>query len=154
MPRCTEPCADFPLTCLPPSRTRPLVAGMEPAATENSVVLPAPLGPMRPRISPSSSRKSTLSTARRPPKCLLTDSPTRMAVTWSRFPPVAEPAAGPQHQAGQAERLEENDQHQQDAVQAQVELGIAGEQELLDDHEDDRPGGGAQDGAEAADDAY
>ena len=43
--------------------------------TLNTVVFPAPLGPMMLKISPSSTWKSTASTARRPPNCM--DNPAR-----------------------------------------------------------------------------
>ena len=39
-----------------------------PVATLNSVVLPAPFGPMRPMICPSCRSRLTLLTASRPPK--------------------------------------------------------------------------------------
>jgi hypothetical protein len=44
------------------------------------VVLPAPLGPISPMISPRSTRKFTESTAVRPPKRMVTFSASRMAL--------------------------------------------------------------------------
>ena len=52
----------------PASRAEPSSAGSTPFSTLNSVVLPAPLGPMMPRISPSATEKLTSLTAFRPPK--------------------------------------------------------------------------------------
>jgi len=50
----------------PANRTRP-VHGLKPAIASNSVVLPAPLGPMSPTTSPSSTANDTDSTAVSPP---------------------------------------------------------------------------------------
>ena len=64
----------------------PSSAGSTPFSTLNNVVLPAPFGPMIPRISPSAMLKLTLLTARRPPKDF--DSPS----TVSNAAPVASSA--------------------------------------------------------------
>src|SRR4029453_3836856 len=58
----------------PRNRIRPAVGLTCPVTSLNSVLLPAPLGPMRQRSSRSPSVKSTPRTASTPPK--LTDSPT------------------------------------------------------------------------------
>src|SRR5690606_14784795 len=50
----------------------PLSADVSPVMRLNRVVLPAPLGPMRPAISPSATDKLTLSTAFSPSKERLT----------------------------------------------------------------------------------
>src|SRR3989442_1082004 len=60
----------------------------------NSVVLPAPLGPMRPTISPASMASETSRFASRPPKRLLEDS------TWSRG--AIRYAGGAEHGGGDA----------------------------------------------------
>src|SRR6266542_2338281 len=52
----------------PRMSTSPEVGVIDPAMRLNRVVLPAPFGPMTPRISPSRSSRSTRSTARSPPK--------------------------------------------------------------------------------------
>src|SRR5882762_2262509 len=49
-----------------------------------TVVLPEPLGPMRPTISPSSIRRERSSTARRPPKSFVRPSVSRSAILRSR----------------------------------------------------------------------
>src|SRR5882672_10006275 len=54
--------------------TEHLSADSTPFSTLNNVVLPAPLGPMMPRISPSASEKLTSLTAFRPPNAR--DSPS------------------------------------------------------------------------------
>ena len=53
-----------------PQLDRPGVVGRKPEMQSNSVVLPAPLWPMRPRISPGARSRSTSSTALIPPKRL------------------------------------------------------------------------------------
>src|SRR5882762_10151944 len=55
--------------------------------TLTNVVLPAPLGPMRPWIDPSSTSSDTPSTARTPPKWRWTLSRRRSTGSWSRPPP-------------------------------------------------------------------
>ena len=65
----------------PPSVALPSSAVSTPFSTLNSVVLPAPFGPMMPRISPSPTEKLTSLTARKPPK--ERDSPS----TRSNSPP-------------------------------------------------------------------
>ena len=49
---------------------------IEPVRQLKNVVLPAPLGPINPMISPSLTRKSTESTATRPPNRIVTSSAT------------------------------------------------------------------------------
>jgi hypothetical protein len=52
-------------------RTEPDVGAYSPATTLKVVLLPDPFGPIRPRISPSASRKLTFETAAKPPKRLV-----------------------------------------------------------------------------------
>ena len=61
-------CGRAPVTSLPSTKTRPWLGSCMPVATLNSVVLPAPFGPMRPMICPSCRSRLTLLTASRPPK--------------------------------------------------------------------------------------
>ena len=51
-------------------KTFPEVGSSTPAITLNRVVLPAPLGPIRPVIVPRSISRVAPSTAWNPPKCL------------------------------------------------------------------------------------
>src|SRR2546421_5824812 len=60
------------LTTWPPMRIFPAVGASSPAIIRSSVVLPQPDGPRRTRNSPSWVARSTPSTARTSPKCLLT----------------------------------------------------------------------------------
>src|SRR5262245_26840317 len=62
------------VTSTPNSSIRPVVTGNAPATRLNSVVLPAPFGPMRARRSPGCTTSSTPSTARSPPNALETRS--------------------------------------------------------------------------------
>ncbi len=61
----------MPVTILPSSFTSPSVGASCPRMQLNVVDLPQPLGPMMPRISPSSTWKLTPSTAAMPPKRFL-----------------------------------------------------------------------------------
>src|SRR5438045_9160855 len=53
---------------LPSNRIVPAVGGRNPDSRLKHVVFPAPLGPINPTISPSSTVRSTPLTAARPPK--------------------------------------------------------------------------------------
>src|SRR5262249_52959200 len=81
--------------------TLPEVGGRSPAIILSSVVLPEPLGPMMPRISPGRTVKETAATATRPAKRLLR-ARTSSATTG---PPRAEGAhdAPRHHQDGKDE---------------------------------------------------
>jgi hypothetical protein len=52
-------CAGSPPISLPAKRIEPAVGDRLPAIRLNVVLLPEPLGPMRPRISPSRTSKDT-----------------------------------------------------------------------------------------------
>src|SRR4029450_9601099 len=79
-------CAGSPVMSRPSSRTRPSVGGSSPLTVLNSVVLPAPLGPMRPTISPAETFTLTPVSAARPPNRWLIPTPS------STRPPCREPA--------------------------------------------------------------
>ncbi len=64
----------------PAMTIRPEVGRWLPARQSNIVVLPAPLGPTSPTISPASTVKDIPSTATWPPKRLVTASATRIGV--------------------------------------------------------------------------
>ena len=61
-------------TTAPSSRRRPDRARVKPQMTLNSVVLPAPLGPMTPTIAPRGTQNETASSAVIPPKRTVTAS--------------------------------------------------------------------------------
>src|SRR4051812_17099454 len=97
----------------PPRNTSPAASDANPDTALSRVVLPAPLGPMMPRISPGATVSDTLSTAVTPPKRTVTPR----ASSASGIDELL--AAGP----GAGQRLREADQP----------VGVAG-------HGDDDPG--------------
>src|SRR6516225_11541842 len=64
----------------PSSVTRPRVGFSSPVTTLNSVVLPAPLGPIKPVMRPASALSDTSSTAIRPPNLTVTPVSSRRAI--------------------------------------------------------------------------
>src|SRR3954447_10683646 len=62
------------VTSLPSNTMRPVVGSVSPARQLKKVDLPAPFGPIRPMISPSSMERSAPATARRLPKVFETFS--------------------------------------------------------------------------------
>src|SRR2546427_2289904 len=70
MPRRQISCGRSPVMSSSLNRTRPAV-GLSPQITLNSVVFPAPFGPMTPSTSPRSTERSIRSRAWTPPKLLL-----------------------------------------------------------------------------------
>src|SRR5919108_4674530 len=118
--------------------------------TLNSVVLPAPLGPMMPSRSPGRTSRLTARTAVRPPKRLVTASSV------STRPPQPEPAGDARDPLGR----ESHDEDEHDAVNDQVDPGEArrhaGErraQVRLERGDEDGAQEWTERGAHAADDA-
>src|SRR4051812_24273613 len=62
----------FLLTSVPANETEPEVSGRSPVRQLKKVDLPAPLGPIRPRMSPSSTDTDAPSTALKAPNALVT----------------------------------------------------------------------------------
>src|SRR5438132_12433147 len=138
---------------------RPSLGGRNPLMMENSVVLPAPLGPISAVIRPASTASEALSTARRPPKRLNTrstrSSGSAMGALQDRRPQTRKTPTQIGQQARDPVRGKGYDQHEHAAVNDEVEAGrIAGDElgqfaERLDDHRaKQRP----EHGADAADD--
>ena len=91
-------CGRAPVTSLPSTKIRPWLGSCMPVATLNSVVLPAPFGPMRPMICPSCRSRLTLLTAVRPPKRTVTSRSSaagRSGAVRGRRPRAAGSARGP-----------------------------------------------------------
>src|ERR1700737_3188174 len=113
----------------------------------SSVVLPAPLGPMIPRMSPGSTRKLTFVSAATPPKRLLTPSSSSSAIALDRrlaqgSPQVGEgKAALPAEEVDHAARDEDDGHGEQDAKAYLREDGhlAAASQRLDQPLEHDRP---------------
>src|SRR5436305_4471706 len=69
------------VTSWPLNRTRPAVGGCRPEITLNSVVLPAPLGPIKPVIEPGSALRCASLTAVMPPNLTVTPMASSNAMT-------------------------------------------------------------------------
>ncbi len=74
IPACVRCSGRRCVTSMPPTRTVPDCVGSPPLATSISVVLPAPLPPIKATTSPSSTVRLTFDSARRPPKSCVTAS--------------------------------------------------------------------------------
>src|SRR5437763_8535420 len=68
MPRRARLCGRTSVMSRPSNFTRPAVGACKPVMTLNSVVLPAPLGPMRPVTRPAAASRSIPARALTPPK--------------------------------------------------------------------------------------
>ena len=84
----------------PRNSTLPAVSGNAPEISLKVVLLPAPLGPIRPRISPGRISNDRSLTATRPPNCLRT--PCTSSSTWSRGGACAPAAAAVGHRRRRA----------------------------------------------------
>src|ERR1700761_8792596 len=97
------------VTSLPANEMAPVVGMVSPARQLKNVDLPAPFGPMRPMISPSSTARSAPATARNVPNALDTlvasSSMEAFPQTWREASP----------KFGQTARLEPRD-HDDDAA--------------------------------------
>ena len=85
-PRRQIACGGSPVISCPSSLTLPPSGRTKPVTAANNVVLPAPLGPMRPRISPWARDRLTSDSAWSPPKRLDRER-TSMSVMVRRAPP-------------------------------------------------------------------
>src|ERR1700683_3023747 len=110
---------DARVKSLPSNKIRPPVGSVSPARQLKKVDLPAPLGPIRPMISPSSTVRSAPPTAQKSPKAL----ETLVASSSMGTLPKAWRAAQPHFM--QATRLEARDQHDDAAVNDEGEAGAA-----------------------------
>src|SRR5881394_3446959 len=107
---------------------RPALGGAKPAMIENSVVLPAPLGPISAVMRPAGASNDARSRASRPPKrfdtCSTRNSGSTMAAAHRcrRRPPEG-PETVPQVEknAGDAARRERDDQDEDAAVDDEIE---------------------------------
>ena len=76
-PKCVRLCAGAPSMTFPSKRTVPVSLCNVPQMQLTSVLLPEPLGPMRPNRSPGATSRSMPSSAMKPPKRL------ERPLTWS-----------------------------------------------------------------------
>src|SRR5262249_59268043 len=107
------------VTSIPSNRTRPVVGAVSPARQLKKVDLPAPLGPIKPMISPSATVRSASRTARKLPNalemlCALSTMPAPHQTRRHALPPLV-------HAAG----LEAREQHDDPAVKDVGETGAA-----------------------------
>src|SRR3569832_390840 len=99
----------------------PWFGGMKPEITPNRVVLPAPFGPIKPVIRPSSAAIDTPSTARTPPNRRVRFETTRSGSALRYLPPPAlEAASRSGDDADQAARRKGDDEHQHATVDDEV----------------------------------
>src|SRR6266576_1740545 len=117
--------------------------------TLTSVVLPAPLGPMRPWIDPCSTSSDTPSTAWTPPKWRLTSS--RRSSTYPRSWPPRRADQRKSPAADDALRSEDDDGDQEDAAQ-DVDVVARLSKDLGEQGDDQRTDHRAQDVAAAPED--
>src|SRR5439155_19349025 len=103
----------------------PACDGIYPVTRFTSVVLPAPLGPINPKMVPSSISNDTPSTARTPPKWRRTSESCSRALTWT--PSGRQPFRADQGEATASDdalRPEDDDEDEDDAVH---DVAIRGE---------------------------
>src|SRR4029453_551439 len=132
----------MPVTSRSLKRTLPASGRRWPVMRLNSVVLPAPLGPMMALIDPRGTLKLTPPTARKPSKLL------RSPVTSSTRRPPAHPLAEGHEGARDASGEDEEEHHQDGAEDERPVLGV-GDDLLVEPDEDGRPEGGAEERAHA-----
>src|ERR1700743_1343428 len=104
----------------PSNRTLPEVVCRSPVRQLKKVDLPAPFGPIRPRISPCSNVTDAASTALKLPKARVTLRASRsMAPSCygCRFGRLAAPLPEPLDQRQDASRLGARDQHDEGAIE-------------------------------------
>ena len=81
IPRRAIWCGRAVVMSVPSCNSEPDVGGVMPVTTLNSVVLPAPFGPITPNTSPAFTANETPSTAVTPPKRRVSPLTSRAAVT-------------------------------------------------------------------------
>src|SRR5436305_10398031 len=149
-PRCARASGVRLVMSRPSSKTLPEVDNRSPVRQLNNVDLPAPLGPIRPRISPCSSVTEALSTALKLPKALVSSRASRsMGRPFrDRLRGGAVPRPYALDQGQNAAGLEPRDQHDDRAVNDEGEpCPLAAKQivgNLLQRHQDRRANQGAE----------
>src|SRR6516162_4525784 len=113
-PRADISCGVSPAISSPRKRILPLSATTLPDTALNSVVLPAPFGPIRAQISPACRSNETPPTATRPPKRTVT-SRTRSSGVSVTIVALNEGWMHACKQAGETARQEQNDEDDQHA---------------------------------------
>src|SRR5882757_1829745 len=106
-PRCTSLCEAMPPIGFPSSRTLPPSGAYSPEITLIDVVLPEPLGPTSPRISPAAAWKLRPSRAWKPPKRFTRSATSRMGAGLGDTPP---PSGRERDQSRRQEQHEYHDE--------------------------------------------
>src|SRR5258706_10144571 len=94
MPERQRRCGGCRVTSSPRNRTRPASARKSPLMRLNSVVLPAPLGPRMPSVSPRVTDNEMPSVTLSAPKLLLTFSSASIATVLLLYLPLRLPSGG------------------------------------------------------------
>src|SRR5580704_10090197 len=118
IPRRQRSCGAMPVTSRSLKTTRPSSGCRCPVIRLNSVVFPAPLGPMIALIEPRGTVKETPPTAWKPSKLL------RTSRTSSTGRPPLEPAPERGHRAADAAREDEEQDHENGAEDQRPVLGV------------------------------
>src|SRR5262245_33650377 len=101
---------------------RPWVGHWKPATIANSVVLPAPLGPIRAVMRPLSTASEAWSSARSPPNCLETFSTASSASAIAALRRQGRQAGRPpREQTSDAGRGEGHDHDQHETIDDEIE---------------------------------
>src|SRR5690606_9930108 len=112
-----------PVASSPTKVTLPFSIGTKPVMALKRVVLPAPFGPISPRISEGLSARDTRSTASTPPKRTVMSS----ALSASGIAPPNEPAVHLAHDAAGKKGEHQKTEH---PLHEQVDLGEGGAEDL------------------------
>src|SRR5262245_66649519 len=134
MPRRASRCGGSPVISAPSKIMRPPLGGAKPATIENSVVLPAPFGPISAVMRPAGARNDVRSRASKPPNrfdtCSTRNSGSTMAAAQRcrRQPPERqETLPQVEKNSANAARRERDDQDEDAAIDDEIEArGIAG----------------------------
>src|SRR5918996_5611504 len=117
---------------------RPASARMKPVMTLNSVVLPAPLGPISAVIEARRTSSVAPSTAWMPPKALETRSTSRIrpsSVTEHHLAALAEDALRPEGHEQDEQQADEHEPQRGDLLGGERQLEEAGRLEQRPQHE-------------------
>src|SRR5689334_679021 len=131
---CTS--AEARVTSMPSNSTLPVVGSVSPARQLKKVDLPAPLGPMRPMISPSATARSAPRTARKLPNalemfCALSSMRTPHQARRHALPPFV-------HAAGLVPREQDDDAAIEDIGQSRAAAAEPGIGRRLQRHQEER----------------
>src|SRR5712691_3164343 len=146
MPRLTAAWLGRPSMRSPRNQIWPELGASAPTRQEKSVVLPAPFGPMIPKISPAKTLKSIDERARTPPKRFETPRTDRSASGGINDSPRRPEEPGRQRRQPPSDpdepvRLVEHHENQQAAVDEQERIAQCSVREKLDLQraDDERP---------------